>query len=164
MLGLESLPYSCWGRAYACWRVVPALLNFFSFFCRQPGRPPEFRAHNGCGGGHIQTFRCETSGRKIGNVKAAIDKATHFRADAVSFVAHYDDSGLREWLCVEVFAFKESAIDGSLGRKFRQGCGQRQVVDMYAGECPHGGLDGFGIIDVGCIGGAEYVLDAKPVG
>lgn len=72
----------------------------------------KFRTTNGGGDGYIQAFRSLASCWMRRDEELLIDECLRFGTDAVSFITHNKQSVGREGFVVDVFAFKEGAVNG----------------------------------------------------
>ena len=125
----------------------------------------ELGTGDGGGHGHVERFGGGTVQRVGGDEEFVGNEGFYLAADALAFVAHNDDAVGSEGTVVDVASVKESTVDGSgVGGCLREEIVQVGVMHTNARYGTHGGLYGLGIEDVCRFGGADDVLDAKPVG
>ena len=123
----------------------------------------EFRHGNGRGDGHIEALHVACRGGEGGDEQPPVDAGGHFGRYALAFVAHDDDAAGCERFGVDVAPLEKGAVNGCVGRQLAEVAGEGGVVDFDLGQGAHGGLDDLWGIDVGGVGRAHDVADAKPV-
>ena len=125
----------------------------------------ELGTGDGGGHGHVERFGGGTVQRVGGDEEFVGNEGFYLAADALAFVAHNDDAVGSEGTVVDVASVKESTVDGSgVGGCLREEIVQVGVMHTNARDGTHGGLYGLGVEDVGRLGGADNILDTKPVG
>ena len=125
----------------------------------------ELCAGDGGSHGYVEGLGGEAVLGVGGDEEFVCDEVFYLVANALALVAHDDDAVGSERTVVDVAPVQESSIDGGgvvvcLGKEGLQ----VGVVHADARDGSHGGLYGLGIENVCCLGGADDVLNAKPVG
>ena len=72
----------------------------------------KFRTTNGGGDGHIQTFRSLASSWVRRDEELLVDVRLCFGTNAISLITHNKQTVGSERFAVDVFAFKEGAVNG----------------------------------------------------
>ena len=118
------------------------------FLCCMP--PSELRTGDGSGNSDVETLGTLAM-VEIGDEQPVGDPLAYGLRNAITLIAHDDDTFLGECLPVDVAAIEQGAID-------RVGWGERleelqqvAINNMYVRKTAHRGLHHLGIIGIGCI-------------
>ena len=124
----------------------------------------KFRTTNGGGDGYIQTFGSLASSWMRRDEEFLIDECLCFGTNTVSFISHNKQTIGRERFTVDVFAFKEGAVNWDALGNGREKTGEVCVMECDTRNGAHCGLNDLGGKGVGGVFRANDVVNAKPVG
>ena len=123
----------------------------------------EFGAGDSGSDSDIETVGCFAL-MEVGDEQPAVYFCPDGIGDAITLVAHDDQSLGGELLGVDVVAVEEGTIDRKIGWQGVEECGQISIYNVHTRDAAHRGLYDLGVPGVDGILAADDGGDAEPVG